>query len=150
MQKLFYILGAIIILIIIAFFVLGIVSKKGQALGLKNGQLQACVSTKNCVISESINGDTNTIEALAFSGDKTVFFHKVKAAVESLNGKIVTTEPDYIAATFTSSIFGFVDDLELRVTDDNQLHFRSASRIGRSDLGANKKRVDTLKALITK
>lgn len=148
MQKFFYILGAIIILIIIAFFVLGIISKKGQALGLKNGQLQACASTENCVISETINGDINTIEPLAFSGDKTLFLNKAKTAVESLNGRIVTTEGDYIAATFTSGIFGFVDDVELRVTDDNQLHFRSASRVGRSDLGANKKRVDALKAVI--
>ena len=150
MKKLLIILIVIAVIIIIAFFVLGIMSKKGQALGLKGGQLQACASIKNCVISESINGDINTIEPLAFSGDKTLFLNKAKTAVESLNGNIVNTEPEYIAATFTSGIFGFVDDLELRVSDDKQLHFRSASRVGRSDLGANKKRVDALKALITK
>ena len=150
MQKFFYILGAIIILIIIAFFILGLVSKKGQALGLKNGQLPACASTENCVISETINGDVNAIEPLAFSGDKAVFLNKAKAAVESLNGKIVTTEKDYVAATFTSGIFGFIDDVELRVSDDNLLHFRSASRVGRKDFGANKKRIDTLKTLLAK
>ena len=150
MQKFFYILAAIIILIVIAFFVLGLVSKKGQAPGIQAGHLQPCVSAENCVISESIEGDKSTIEPLAFSGDKNEFLGKAKAAVESLGGEIVRIETDYIAATFTSGIFGFVDDLELRVSDDNLLHFRSASRVGRSDLGANKKRVDTLKALLVK
>lgn len=148
MQKFFYILAAITILIIIVFFVLGLVSKKGQVPGLQAGHLQPCTSTENCVISESLQGEKNTIEPLAFNGEKNEFLDKAKVVVESLGGKVVETETDYIAAIFTSGIFGFVDDLELRVSDDNLLHFRSASRVGRSDLGANKKRVDTLKALL--
>ncbi|WP_413692547.1 DUF1499 domain-containing protein [Psychromonas sp. KJ10-2] len=45
-------------------------------------------------------------------------------------------------------MFGFVDDVEFRVTDDQQLHFRSSSRVGRKDFGANKKRIEQLKALL--
>jgi len=148
MNKLLIILASIALLIVIAFFILGMVSKKGEALGLKNGQLQACASTENCVISEVVNGQPNTIEAFTFSGDKADFVSKLEGVIETLGGKVTVQEGDYIAATFTSGIFGFVDDFELRVTDDNLLHFRSASRVGRSDLGANKKRVDAMKLLL--
>ena len=53
---------------------------------------------------------------------------------------------DYLAVTFTSSIFRFVDDLEIRIDTDQQLiHLRSASRVGRSDGGVNRKRLERLK-----
>jgi len=148
MNKLLIILASIAVFIVVAFFVLGMMSKKGEALGLKAGQLQACASTENCVISEQIDGSVNTIEPFTFSGDKLEFVNKLEGVVKTLGGKVTAKEADYIAATFTSGIFGFVDDVELRVTDDNLLHFRSASRVGRSDLGANKKRVDAMKLLL--
>jgi uncharacterized protein (DUF1499 family) len=150
MNKLLIILASIVVLIVIAFFILGVVSKKGEALGLKDGHLQACTSTDNCVISEVVDGNENTVEPFVYTGEKADFFSKVQDAVTTLGGKITTAEGDYIAATFTSGIFGFVDDVELRVTDDNLLHFRSASRVGRKDFGANKKRVDALKAVLSK
>ena len=51
---------------------------------------------------------------------------------------------DYIAAEFTSATFGFVDDLELRRTDE-AVQVRSASRVGYSDGGVNKARVAELR-----
>ena len=149
MNKILIILASIAVFIVVAFFVLGMMSKKGDALGLKDGQLQACASTENCVISEQINGMANTVEPFTFSGDKAEFVNKLEGVIETLGGKVTVKEGDYIAATFTSGIFGFVDDFELRVSDDNLLHFRSASRVGRSDLGANKKRVDAMKLLLS-
>ena len=53
---------------------------------------------------------------------------------------------DYLAATFTSSLFRFVDDLELRIdTGQKTIHLRSASRVGHGDGGVNRKRVEQLK-----
>ena len=150
MNKFLIILASIVLIIIVAFFILGLISKKGEALGMKDGQLQACTSTENCVISETVSGIANTIEPFSFTGDKAAFLVKLKATVESSGGKIITSDDSYIAATFTSGIFGYVDDFELRLTDDNLLHFRSCSRVGRSDLGANKKRVDAIKLLLSK
>jgi uncharacterized protein (DUF1499 family) len=148
MNKLLYILIAIAVIIVIAFFVLGMISKKGQALGLKEGHLQACISTENCVISEVIDSHPATIEPLTFSQEKPVFMDKLKTAIEAMGGEIVTSDSSYIASTFTSGVFGFVDDVEFRITDDQQLHFRSSSRVGRKDFGANKKRIEQLKALL--
>jgi uncharacterized protein (DUF1499 family) len=137
-------------MVIIAFFVLGFMSKKGEAPGLQSGHLQACTSTDNCVISETIEDNQASIEPLTFSGDKADFLIKVTGAIELMKGTIVTADDSYIAATFTSGIFGFVDDVEFRITDDNLLHFRSASRVGRKDFGANKKRIDALKQMLDK
>jgi uncharacterized protein (DUF1499 family) len=51
-------------------------------------------------------------------------------------------------ATFTSKVFRFVDDVELRLDPQNNcIQVRSASRIGYSDLGVNRQRIDKLRAL---
>jgi len=148
MQKILYIFVALIVIAVIAMFVLGLMSKKGQALGLKDGHLQACASTDNCVISERVNNHDATVDAFSFNEEKQAFIIKLTATVKSMGGVVVKAEGDYIAATFTSKLFGFVDDLELRVSDDQQLHFRSSSRVGRKDFGANKKRIEQLKQLL--
>ncbi|CAB1059228.1 hypothetical protein D1BOALGB6SA_3986 [Olavius sp. associated proteobacterium Delta 1] len=45
-----------------------------------------------------------------------------------------------------SLIFQFVDDVELLFSDEkNLIHVKSASRIGYSDLGANRKRVERIR-----
>ena len=65
-----------------------------------------------------------------------------------MGGSIQVENENYFAATFTSTIFGFVDNLEIRIdTNKNVIHIRSASRVGRSDLGVNKKRIERLKLL---
>lgn len=65
-----------------------------------------------------------------------------------MEGNIETESDSYIAVTFTSSFFGFVDDLEIRIDQSHDaIHVRSASRVGYSDRGVNKKRVELLKEL---
>ena len=62
-----------------------------------------------------------------------------------MGGSIQAEKADYLAATFTSSIFRFVDDLEIRIdTGQKMIHVRSASRIGHGDGGVNRKRVEHL------
>ena len=59
--------------------------------------------------------------------------------------KVVKTDANYLHAEFTSRLMRFVDDVEFLLDDANNLiHFRSASRIGHSDMGANRKRMETI------
>jgi len=52
-------------------------------------------------------------------------------------------------ATYKTPLVGYTDDLELLLDEDSGvLHIRSASRIGRSDLGANRKRIEALRLLL--
>lgn len=63
--------------------------------------------------------------------------------------KIVTASDDYLHAECSSAIFGFVDDLELHLRPAQKvIAARSAARLGRSDLGVNRKRVENLRSLL--
>jgi len=65
-----------------------------------------------------------------------------------MGGSIQAENDNYLAATFSSSIFRFVDDLEIRFDADRKMiHMRSASRVGYSDRGINKKRIERVKIL---
>ncbi len=71
----------------------------------------------------------------------------VESAVASLPGtEVVTRSENYLHAESTSRIFRFVDDLEVyRGPGSAELVVRSASRLGRSDLGVNMRRVEQLR-----
>jgi uncharacterized protein (DUF1499 family) len=54
---------------------------------------------------------------------------------------------DYLHAECASAVFGFVDDLELQLrASEGRIAVRSASRLGRSDLGVNRRRVEALRS----
>ncbi len=58
---------------------------------------------------------------------------------------------DYLHAECSSAVFGFVDDLELHLRPAEKLiAVRSASRVGHSDFGVNRKRVEQLRSLLIK
>jgi uncharacterized protein (DUF1499 family) len=59
--------------------------------------------------------------------------------------KLVIQSENYIHATYTSRIFGFVDDVEFYMPSDQIIHFRSASRSGYFDFGVNRKRMEMLR-----
>jgi len=64
--------------------------------------------------------------------------------------KIVTSDDAYLHAECTSRIFRFVDDLELHLRpDDGIIAVRSASRVGKGDMGVNHKRVESLRQRLT-
>ena len=134
----------LVVVIIIWLFIYGYMSKSGEAAGLVNGQLAPCPAKKNCVCSEHPEDTKYYIEPLALSENFSL--EKIKLAIDDLGGVLTVERDNYLAATFTSAIFGFVDDLEIRIdTDANVIHVRSASRVGDSDLGVNRKRVQSLK-----
>ena len=115
----------------------------GGAPGLQaDGRLAACPSSPNCVGSENVAaGDVqHGIAPLSLVWDDA----RLADVVTALGGEIVQREDGYMHATFTSRIFRFVDDVELRA-DGARTQVRSASRVGHSDLEANRKRVELLR-----
>ncbi len=129
----------------IYFFILGQQSQDGSANGLVGDQLSPCPPTPNCVNSEFPDDAEHFIAPYRLGGS-VASWPEIVEAIESMGGRVTTQEGDYLASTYTSSIFSFVDDVELRYDRSNRiLHFRSASRVGYSDLGANRKRINALK-----
>ncbi|MBP1699934.1 MAG: hypothetical protein H6Q41_5122 [Deltaproteobacteria bacterium] len=65
-----------------------------------------------------------------------------------MGGKIQKEQDGFLWATFTSRVFRFVDDVEFRmVSTAGMIYVRSGSRVGYSDLGVNRKRVEKLRTL---
>lgn len=141
------IITLLIVFIFASLLVLGKTSKSGNAQGLLNGKLQPCPDKPNCVSSEQIDDAEHFISPLVISDNSASSAMTVlKKIILELKGEIQTVNETYIATTFSSALFGFVDDLELRVdSKQNIIHIRSASRVGHSDLGANKKRVELIR-----
>lgn len=144
----------LVISIVIYLFSLGIKSQSGAAAGLVNGKLSRCPDTPNCVNSEYIDHTDHYVTAIKYSMNKQAGLlplEKLHDIILQMGGTIEYRDENYISATFTSTIFRFVDDLEARFDKENSLiHLRSASRVGRSDLGKNKERVEIIKAIYNK
>jgi uncharacterized protein (DUF1499 family) len=75
-----------------------------------------------------------------------VALSSLKDGIREMGGNVQVEHDNYLAATFASSIFGFVDDLEIRVDSEQKtIHLRSASRVGHGDGGVNRKRIERLR-----
>jgi uncharacterized protein (DUF1499 family) len=116
---------------------------EGAGPGLSHGALRPCPSTPNCVCSE---GPAASIEPLAFEGDPDRAFDSLLEFL-SAEPRIsdVTRAGDYAHAVARTTFFR--DDLELRLDREARcIHVRSASRVGYSDLGVNRRRVESIRA----
>lgn len=125
---------------------IGCQMKSPPAIGVANGRLLPCPSSPNCVCSQESAGE-HQIEPIRYQGDGEAALARMKAVIlgESRT-QIVEEKPGYLHAVFTSLIFRFRDDVEILVDDSAKvLQIRSASRVGHSDLGVNRKRVERLR-----
>lgn len=114
---------------------------------LIGGRLSPCPDRPNCVSSESA-AESARIAPLAFDGSPEKAWQKLKDAVHELGGKVQKEQPGYLWVTFTTRVFRFVDDAEFRMAPtEGVIHFRSSSRIGFSDLGVNRRRMEKLRAI---
>ncbi|WP_299262699.1 DUF1499 domain-containing protein [uncultured Psychrosphaera sp.] len=146
MKKILIAVVSLIVIVVVMFLVLGQMSKTGGALGLQDGKLAKCSSKPNCASSEYIEDVEHFVAGLDIAMPHSI--PKIESVITEMGGVIVNKNDDYVSATFTSATFGFVDDFEVRVdVEQKRLHFRSASRVGYSDRGVNKKRVELFKSL---
>ena len=118
-------------------------------LGVNNGKLAACPGTPNCVSSQTDSSDAEhyiePISCTMAAGEAIAKLQSIIRAMERT--EIITTSDTYLYAEFTTKLMGYVDDVEFYVdTASNVIHVRSASRLGKSDLGVNRKRVEAIRA----
>ncbi len=143
------ILLILIIVLVILLFILGVMSRSGEAIGLVDGHLSSCPGKPNCVSSEQASDSGHYIAPISLpeKGADDVLL-ALKNIIGEMGGSIAIEGDGYLAATFASTIFRFVDDLEIRVdSTQNVIHIRSASRVGHGDVGVNRKRTEVLKQL---
>lgn len=153
MKKIFKIILATIAIltagVIVRFAMLGHNSKSGEAPGLVSGTLTPCPDKPNCVCSEFTDDTIHYIAPLDYSGaPPEKAWGDIVQIIKESGGEVSAAEDEYIAATFSVTLFGFIDDVEFRIdTSKSRIHIRSASRVGHSDLGINKKRAKTMTRL---
>lgn len=118
-------------------------------LGVKGGRLAACPPTPNCVSSDAADA-AHAVEPLRLRAATAESWSAVRAVIESLpRVKIITSTHDYLHAECSSVVFGFVDDLELNLrAGENLITVRSAARLGYSDFGVNRRRVEKLRGIL--
>lgn len=116
-------------------------------LGVSAGQLAPCPSTPNCVNSQSSDA-THKIEPLAYDSSPQEAMAKLKTVLQSFRRvKAIAQTENYLYTEFTIPVVGFVDDVEFLLNEDAQvIHVRSSSRLGESDLGVNRRRIETIRA----
>ena len=122
-----------------------------QNIGVHEGRLTPCPDSPNCVSSQS-SDEEHFVDPFPYAGSRDAAYQAVISAIQSMKrSRIVSREPNYLRAEFTSAVFRFVDDVEFLFVDDERIvHVRSASRLGYSDLGVNRKRVEALRQLYMK
>lgn len=115
-------------------------------LGTRAGQLAPCPNTPNCVSSQSAN-PAQAIVPLTYEGSAADAIARLEALIRSTpRTQIIAKTEDYLYAEFSSRWLGFVDDVEFLLDEPSQkINVRSASRLGESDLGVNRQRIETLR-----
>jgi uncharacterized protein (DUF1499 family) len=117
-------------------------------LGIQNGRLKACPDSPNCVCSY----DTDTqhsIAPIAYAGSASDAITALTKVIQSMERTaIITTSDNYLYAEFTTKLMGYVDDVEF-YADGSAIQVRSASRLGKSDLGLNRQRIEAIRTALS-
>ena len=129
------------IVIVAGLVTLSVISQRGTPPGVRQGRLVAGSPKPNAVSSEPVTPAPQQVKPLPGTRDD------IRAAVAQTGGTITQDSENYIAATYSTPLMRFVDDVEFR-RDGLVWQVRSASRVGHSDMGANRKRVGKLRSVL--
>ncbi|MCS6850866.1 MAG: DUF1499 domain-containing protein [Gemmataceae bacterium] len=132
---------------VVCLAVLSVMSQQRPPLGVRGGRLAPCPRSPNCVSTQADDPD-HAIAPLRFTGSADEARRRLRRALARLPRLTVVTETEnYLHVEARSALFRFVDDVEFLIDPEAGLiHFRSASRVGWSDLGVNRRRMEQVRA----
>lgn len=108
--------------------------------------LPPCPDKPNCVSSQADPSDSeHYMEAISYGKSEEEVLKLIESTLLAQpRSRLELATDNYVHVTFRSRIFRFVDDVEVMLDRDAKLiHFRSAARMGQSDMGVNRKRMET-------
>jgi uncharacterized protein (DUF1499 family) len=123
-------------------------------LGVRGARLAPPKRTPNNVNSQvDKNVDPgHYIEPLRYSGDAKQAWAALRQAIDGMQRvTVVKSEPNYLYAEFSTRLMAYVDDAEFYLDEKaGVIHVRSASRLGSSDFGVNRGRIESIRAKLAK
>lgn len=135
----------------ILFFIIMTISMTTHADAPAKKKLPPCQDTPNCVSSQSTD-QPHYIAPFKISGDPKLAWAALRQAIMEHDRMIITHETDStLHAEATSLVLHFVDDIDaILYADAGLVHIRSASRLGHSDFGVNRKRIEKFRTQLRK
>lgn len=129
---------------IISTLLAGCIGERPTNLGVKDGRLTACPLSPNCVLSQA-DDERHRIAPLAFTGAPDAALTRLKQVLARRGDATVIEErPGYLRVELRTTFF--VDDGEFLLDrEQNVIQVRSASRVGYSDLGKNRRRMEEIR-----
>lgn len=121
-------------------------SERPDNLGVADGHLAGCPATPNCVVSQGADAD-HLVAPIVYEGDReTARKNLIDILGVVPRTKIVEQRDDYILAESESRLMGFVDDSEFYFPEGEKvIQVRAAARLGESDLGVNRRRIEQIR-----
>lgn len=139
-------LGLLGLLVVAGGFVAILISRAEGQTGLVNGRLQPCPDRPNCVGSQEPAPDSR-VEPIRHQASAQQAEQAIRRVMGELpRCRLAAESEQYLHFTVTTRWLRFVDDVEFLIDDQKKLiDLRSASRLGYSDLGVNRQRVEEIR-----
>lgn len=138
------VLQRIILMGILSALLAACAGDRPNNLGAKNGLLLSCPASPNCVSSQ-VADEQHGIKPLPVNGDPGFEFIRLTTLLKNRpDTKIIEESSGYLRVEFRTRFF--VDDGEFLLDRERKIiHLRSASRVGYSDLGKNRSRMEEIR-----
>ena len=138
-------IAVVCLIAILGLYLMSMSAGRPSNLGHSNGKLSSLPDSPNAVSTQTTDDDRK-MAALKMNGSVDENMNRlVKIIAQLPRTAIVEQTNQYLHVEFTSLIFRFVDDVEFYLDQSAGLiHFRSASRVGHSDMGANRRRMESI------
>jgi len=135
---------------IVALAAMSLLAERPEGLGVRDGRLAECPSSPNCVSTQATDAQ-HRAEPIPFEGLPAEAMERLTRVVDSMpRTTIITAGDTYLHVEFRSLLFRFIDDVEFLIDPAaGVIHFRSASRAGYSDLGVNRRRMESIRAVFS-
>lgn len=123
---------------------IGCAGERPNNLGAREGLFVPCPSSPNCVSSQA-SDERQRIAPLTFNCDPDEAFARLKRVLSGRSDTTIVDDlPEYLRVELRTMLF--VDDGEFLLDRPNKvIHVRSASRLGYSDLGKNRSRLEDIR-----
>ena len=155
MMFVIYVIILFIVVVLLAAQFGLLAGKQPSNIGVSSERLKPPSKTRNSVSSQAhlhadhVQLQYASIESLPFKNNNAANSMQVLVSVlkNTTGVTIVDAKPDYIYAHAKTKVLKFVDDVEFWVNPaKGVIEVRSASRLGREDFGANRARVEAIRA----